>query len=116
MRGTYRHRVFFQNPTQTPDGHGGYTEAWTDLAPAAGWKVSISPASPQDLERLAAGTVISQGTNIVRGAYHPGVTTATRMLFVNRQGVTEILKIAGTSDPDRRGITMELLAVELREP
>jgi len=105
----HRHRVTFQNPTYVDDGHGGYTETWTTITPALGWMVSIAPAAPQDLERFTAGTVITQTTNLVRGAYLAGVTTATRMLF---NGGT--FQIAGARDPDLRGRTMELLAVELR--
>ena len=110
-RGEYRHRVVFQNPgAAVADGDGGYTQTWTDLTPT-GWYVAIAPASPNDLERFTSSTVITQMTNLVRGDFHPGVTTATRMQFSG-----QTFAIAGTRDPDKRGITMELLAVELQIP
>jgi head-tail adaptor len=81
--GTYRHRVRFQNPARTPDGDGGYTESWADCTPAE-WKVSITPATATSLERVAAGTVISEATHVVEGKRHPQVTTQTRMLYAGQ--------------------------------
>lgn len=107
-RGSYRHRVTFQQPgAPTPDGAGGYTETWADLPPGA-WFVSIAPASPQDLERLMAGTVITQVTHLVKGDFLAGVTSASRMLALDR-----VFAIVGPRNVDERSITMELLAVEL---
>jgi len=78
--GTYSARVRFQNPGPvTPDGDGSYVETWIDTSPAA-WKVNVTQATTADLERLAAGTVISSATYIVEGKLHPQVTTKTRML------------------------------------
>ena len=109
MIGSARHRVLFQNPgAAVPDGDGGYTQSWTDVPPGA-WFAAIAPASPNDLERFTAGTVITQVAHIVRGRYQPGITTATRMVFNGRT-----FAIAGTRNVEERGITMELLAVELQ--
>lgn len=76
--GTYDTRVRFQNPATTPDGDGGYTQTWTDCTPAE-WKVSLTQATTADLERVAAGTVISTATHVIEGAWHPQVSTLTRM-------------------------------------
>jgi head-tail adaptor len=108
--GDQRHRVVFQQRGETPASDGGYTETWTDLTPLPlGWKVQISPASPNDLERATAGTVVTQVTAIVRGRYHPGITTASRMVFGSRT-----FSIVGTRNVEERGRMMELLAVELQ--
>jgi head-tail adaptor len=108
MIGDYRHCVTFQNPgAVVPDGDGGFTQAWADLVPSI-WYCSISPASPQDLERFAAGTVITQATHIVKGRYKAGVSSSTRMLFGGR-----VFSIVGTRNLEERSITMELLAVEM---
>jgi head-tail adaptor len=77
--GTYSARVRFQNPgPATPDGDGGYVESWIDCVPAE-WKVSLTQATTASLERIAAGTVISTATHLVEGAFHPQVSTLTRM-------------------------------------
>ena len=77
--GTYTTRVRFQNPgPATPDGDGGYTQTWIDCTPAE-WKVSLVQATTPALERVAAGTVISTATHIVEGAWHPQVSTLSRM-------------------------------------
>lgn len=82
--GTYRHRVTVQNPgPPIPDGDGGYTEGWLDADPPE-LDVSITPATARDLENLTAGTVSATATHVIRGRYHSGITTATRLLFKGR--------------------------------
>lgn len=109
--GDYRHSVVFENPSATvPDGDGGFTQTWDALDPPI-WHVSIAPASPQDLERFAAGTVITQNTNIVKGRWRPDVSTATRMIFAGRP-----FSIVGTRNVDERSVALELLAVEMTGP
>jgi head-tail adaptor len=108
MIGDHRHLVLFQNPgPNVPDGDGGYTNTWTDLTPSS-WYVSIEPATARDLERVAAGTVISTASHIVKGRFHPGVTTKTRMAFGGRT-----FSITGKANVEERSIDMELIAVEV---
>jgi len=54
--GQMRERVMPQTPTRTPDGAGGYTETWADLATA---KIAacIRPAPAAVIERIAGGAV-----------------------------------------------------------
>jgi head-tail adaptor len=107
-RGTYRHLVTFQNPAPAvADGDGAYTQAWTDCSPAT-WHVSITPATQADLERLAAGTVISSASHVVRGDWHPEVTTKTRMLFES-----QVFAITGKVNIDLRSVDMLCGAVEV---
>lgn len=101
------HRVILQTPARTSDGKGGFTEGWSDLNPPALF-VSILPATAQDLERLSVGTVISSGTHIVAGPYHPQVTTLCRIVFGAR-----LFSITGIANRDERSIDMVLLCVEL---
>jgi head-tail adaptor len=104
----YRHLVTFQNPgASIPDGDGGWTTTFADLSPAQ-WYVSIEPATARDLERVAAGTVLSTATHIVRGRYHPGVTLSSRMIFNGRT-----FSITGKANVEERSIFMELVAVEV---
>jgi head-tail adaptor len=106
-RGAYRHVVTFQNPAPAvADGDGSYTQSWIDLEPAA-WPVSIEQATARDLERVAAGTVLSAASYLVRGDLHPGVTTQSRLLFKGRP-----MSITGVHNVQERDITMELIAVE----
>jgi len=105
--GDRRHLVTFENPAPAvPDGDGGYTQTWASITPT-GWHVSIEPATPQDLERFTAGTVITQATNLVTGRFHAGVSSATRMVFGGRP-----FAIVGVRNKDKRSIDMELLAVD----
>lgn len=102
------HRVTLQNPgPAVPDGDGNSTQTWIDLAPPA-LSMKISPATAVDLERVAAGTVLSTNTYIVKGPYHPQVTTLTRLLHDGR-----IFNVTGGGSPDERKVEMELVAVEI---
>ncbi len=103
-----RHLVRWQGPgPAVPDGDGGFTTTWADLQPASSY-VQIAAATAKDLERVAAGTVLSTATHIVTGAFHPGVTTQTRMLFGER-----VFNVVGVSDLDERHIEMVVTCVEV---
>jgi head-tail adaptor len=101
------HLVTLQNPTTTaPDGDGGYTQTWTDLAPPKVF-MSINAASARDLEYLASGTVAASATHLLRGPFHPGVTTQTRVLFGART-----FHVASVRNPEERSIEMILVCEE----
>ena len=107
------HRVIFQSPgPAVPDGDGGYTQSWIDVSPAA-WKVSIRPATAADLERTAAGSVLSMASYLVEGAFHPGVTTASRMVGVSALVAGKVFSIVGVINPELRSVDMVLGAVEV---
>jgi hypothetical protein len=111
--GTYDKRVTFENPgPAVPDGDGGYTEGWVPLTPA-GWKVRITPATAADLERTAAGSVVSMASHVVEGAWHPGVTTETRMVWIDRARVSHVFSIVGKVNLEMRSVVMVLGAVEV---
>ena len=52
--------------------------------------------------------MISSASHIVRGDFHPDVTTLTRIVFDGR-----VLAITGKQNLDERDVTMELVAVEV---
>lgn len=107
--GTARHRVTVQTPYPvTPDGHGGYTETWTNADPPL-WDCSISPATTRELERV--GTSLAAATHVIRGRYHPALTTASRILF----GARTFLVVSG-GNPDERNIDTILIAAEVLTP
>ena len=104
----YRHVVTPQKPgPAVPDGDGGSTSSWIDLAPAT-WHCSIEPASARDLERVAAGTVLSTASYIVKGRYRSDITTQARLLHHGRQ-----FSVTGVSDPEERHVQLVLVCVEV---
>lgn len=118
--GSLRHKVLLQNPgAPVPDGDGGYTPAgWANLEPAL-WNCSINPATVRDLERVAAGTVISSATHIFKGRFHPQVTTKTRITKGPRNvdgtlptGSREF-SVTGVQNLEERNIELWLTAVEV---
>jgi head-tail adaptor len=95
--GEYWHRVSCEAPAVVPDGEGGSMETWGPLEPAL-WDCSIESATARALENITAGTVIAQATHIVRGRFHPGLTTKARL--VKPDGA--ILNLLDVRDPDGR--------------
>jgi head-tail adaptor len=101
------HQVTLQNPSATaPDGDGGFTQTWADLAPPKVF-MSIQPASARDLEYMAAGTVAASATHLLRGPFHRGVTTQTRILFGSRT-----FQVTSVRNPEERNVEMILLCEE----
>ena len=102
------HRVTVQNPgPAVPDGDGGYTTSWIDLVPPA-WSCEIKPATAVDLERVAAGTVLSTNTYILKGPHHPQLKTASRILFNGR-----IFNCTSVSNPEERNVETVAVGVEV---
>jgi len=102
------HFVLLQNPgPAVSDGDGGFTQTWSDLVPRSLY-VSIAPATTADLERVAAGTVVSTATQIVKGPYHPQITTKTRILFGARQ-----FSVTGVANPGERNVETFATCVEI---
>jgi SPP1 family predicted phage head-tail adaptor len=109
MIGAYRHRVTLEQPGDpVPDGEGGYTETFAPLDPPA-WDCSIQAATVRDLERQIAGTIQATATHLVRGRYHPGITTETRLLFEGRQ-----LAVQSVQNVEERDIETVLVCGEIK--
>jgi SPP1 family predicted phage head-tail adaptor len=101
------HRVTLQNPgPPVSDGDGGFTQSWTDLVPPALY-VRIEVATAVALERIAAGTVIATATHLMRGPYHPQVTTLTRIQFGGR-----VFQVAAAVDREQRQQDMVIVCQE----
>ena len=102
------HRGMFQNPgPPVPDGTG-WVQSWIDLPPPA-WAL-ITPASQSSLEQIAAGTVLSMATHIVRVPYRALLTTKSRFLVDGRQ-----LNVLGIQDPEERHVELVLVCAEVVE-
>jgi head-tail adaptor len=106
------HLVSLANATTAPDGQGGYTETLTPLTPATLY-ADIRPATARDLERMAAGTVLSMETLIVVVPFHPSVTTKTQLTWLDRAGRSHLANVTGVNNPDQRCIDLILVAVEV---
>jgi head-tail adaptor len=106
--GQYRHVVTLEEPsTFVLDGQGGWTDTWTALDPAT-WDCSIQAASTRDLESIGAGTVIAQATHLVKGRYHAGITTQTRLTFNGRT-----LNVVYLTNRDERDLETILVCAEV---
>jgi head-tail adaptor len=90
------------------DGDGGFTQTWHALYPPA-LKASIQPATQRDLERLAAGTVLSTATHIAVMPFHPGITTKTRVTWTDRAGRLHRANVTGVDTPN--GLCIDTVAV-----
>ena len=102
------HWITLENPgPAVPDGDGGFTQVYVPLTPSGAW-ASIDTASARDQERLAAGTVISSKSSLVKFPYHSGVTTKTRITCGS-----SVMSVVGVDNPERRNIETECLAVEV---
>ncbi len=98
----------WQNPgPAVPDGDGGSTQTWTDLVPPT-TSVKLEPATERDLERVAAGTVLTTNLYIVTGPFHPQITTQTRGICDGRK-----FSVTGVSDPDNRHVDTIAVCVEV---
>jgi head-tail adaptor len=101
-RGDRRHRVTFQNPAPTEP------VTWTDLG---AWFVSLTILTGDDIGVFiepAAGTPTSSASWLVRGDFHPGVTTQTRMIWGSH-----MFAITSVDNVDMRGVAMECRAVQV---
>jgi len=103
--GTYRHRVTVETPhAVTPDGHGGYTETWAPADPPL-WDCALLPATARALERLAAGTSLAAATHIVRGRYHPQLSTSSRLRLDDGR-ILLLMSVSNREERDRETIAV----------
>jgi head-tail adaptor len=101
-----RHRVTLDTSTTTPDGDGGYVEAFAPLDPPA-LSVNIRSAGAGDLERLQAGTVSATATHVLTGDHHPGITTKTRITFGARH-----FSVVGVTNPEEGRAEVDIFCAE----
>lgn len=112
-RGAKRTLIVLQNPgVAVPDGDGGFTTSWYALTPATVYAAIDTPTA-RDLERLAAGTVISSALRTVTFDFHPQVTTATRLAWTDVFGRAHLASVTGVDNPEERCIETVCLCVEL---
>lgn len=106
--GQRRHYVtLYALGSPQPDGDGGFTTTPVPLDPPAAY-ASIEPATQRDLERVMAGTVVSDASHIVTLPYHAGVSTNTLILFNGRQ-----FNVVGMANPEERNIETITVCTEM---
>jgi head-tail adaptor len=112
--GALRQVVTLSNPaTATADNDGGFTQTpYVALDPAE-WRCAIQPASVRTAERSFAGTVIAQATHILNGRFHSGITTQTRMVWVDRAGETHTANVLDVDDTEGAGVETIALVCEV---
>lgn len=111
--GTYRQVVTLSAPgTPAADGDGGYTQAYTLLSPPE-WRCAIEKATVSNGERHFASTVIAQATHIFTGRFHAGISTQTRMVWVDRAGDTHTANVIDVEDPEGAGVLTVAAATEV---
>ncbi len=116
------HLVTIQVPgAVTPDGQGGFTQAWVSLTPDE-W-ASIAPATARDLERTMAGSVSASSTHLVRLHFREDVTVRGRILH-RRDGhvatdaagaptvAARVFQVTGLQNVDEQDVELCLSVVE----
>src|SRR5665213_2864274 len=95
-------RVTIQQVSETPDGQGGFTEAWADVATV--W-ASINPA--KGWEKMQAMQLQTPITHKLVIRYRTGLTTKHRLLFGTR-----IFNIKEILNPGESNFSLNLQCVE----
>lgn len=111
--GTYRQVATLSAPgAASPDGDGGYVQTYAALSPPT-WRCAIEKASVSRGERNFASTVIAQASHILTGRFHEGITTQTRIVWVDRAGATHTANVLDVADPEGAGVLSIVLASEV---
>ena len=101
------------NPgTPVADGDGGFTQTYTALDPEE-WRFAIERASVRAAERHFAGAVIAHGTYIMRGRFHPDITTQTRIVWTDRSGAEHTGNVLDVDDTEGAGVETVVLVSEV---
>lgn len=111
--GTYRQVVSLSAPSVTsPDADGGFVQTYAALSPSE-WRCSIERASVASAERSFAATVIAQATHVFEGRFHSGITTRTRLVWVDRAGTTHTANVIDYVDVEGAGVITRVAASEV---
>lgn len=86
-----KHRVTIQQPTLTPDGMGGGTHNWSDVATVWANVTTTAPSNTLNVEEWTSDQFRTTRYYIVVLRYRGNLTTDMRLMHRNR--VLEILSI-----------------------
>lgn len=102
--GQLRHRVTFQQAVSTPDGAGGFSQEWQDIAEGAEVAAAVVPLSQN--ERLRFQQLQSPVTHKIYVRWREDITTEMRVMWRER-----VYGIVSVSDRDGRRSLLEITAV-----
>lgn len=97
----------------SPDGDGGYIPIPAPLSPAE-WRCAIVKGTTGAAARLFSQTVLAITTHIIRGRFHAGIDTQTRVTWVDRAGVTHTGDAVGVEDTEGAGVETVVAVAEVQ--
>jgi len=100
--GDMRHRITFQQPIETPDGHKGHTVKWQDMVTV--W-ASVEPLSGR--EYFYSHQIKAELTHRVKTRYRTDITIKMRIKHRDR-----VLEIESIIDLKERHEVLEILCKE----
>ncbi len=100
--GTLRHKIALETPTETSDGLGGVSTAWSTFKSVY---ASIWPI--KGAEYISAMQTTSEVTHKIRIRYLASVTSKMRIKFGTRY-----FEIEAIINPDERNIYLEMMCKE----
>jgi len=112
--GSLRNVATVTKPTgvRTIDAGGGYIDEYGPLDPPR-WNCAIATATVKLVERMFAATVIAQATHVLSGRFNPGITTKSRVTWVDRAGTTHTANVLDFNDTDGAGVETVALVSEI---
>lgn len=102
--GAMRHRITFQQPIKTPDGHKGHTVAWQDMVTV--W-ASVEPLSGR--EYFYSHQIKAELTHRVKTRYREDITVKMRIKHRDR-----VLEIESIIDKKEKHEELEILCREAK--
>ena len=100
--GAFRTELSLQRAALVPDGAGGHTESWSEIATVFGFIEPVRASAP-----FGAGQRHEEGTHRITLRFRPGVSGGMRLA-----GATRAFTILTAHDPDETGRYLVCLAKE----
>lgn len=104
MIGDLKYRITLQEPVRTPDGGGGFSEAWQDLAAAPEVYAAIRPLSGGETFRFRQLETVA--THRILTRFRPDITPAHRILHG-----ADVYDIVSATDADGQQAFLDIVAV-----
>ncbi len=110
---TYRQVATLSAPgAVSPNGDGDFIQVYAALSPAE-WRCAIERASVASAERHFASTIIAQATHVFTGRFHSGITTKTKLVWIDRAGATHTANALDVVDVEGAGVVTMVAASEI---
>lgn len=104
---TLKHRLTLQQEVQTPDGQGGFTRSWQDVAQLWAEIMPQAGSTGAGAEQLAFGQLQPRMTHRILLRYRVGVTPAMRLVFDGR-----VFNIRSVANKGETNEVLEIMAEE----